>query len=80
MGAGGAVIIIDSGIGITVCDLWDEYYSGVLSEDGETEIYDLVISGRDTEGGPDVYLIFDNSEASSAYRKVSYSATVYTTE
>ena len=80
-GAGGTVILLDSGIKLNVYSSeGDEYYSGVLAETGEG-LSDWVVEWRDVAGDPlIVYILFDNSEASSAYRKISYSATVYSTE
>ena len=80
-GAGGTVILLDSGIKLNVYSSeGDEYYSGVLAETGEG-LSDWAVEWRGIGGDPlTVYILFDNSEASSAYRKVSYSATVYSTE
>ncbi len=80
-GAGGTVILLDSGIKLDVYSSeGDEYYSSVLAETGEG-LSDWAVELRGIGGDPlTVYILFDNSEASSAYRKVTYSATVYSTE
>jgi hypothetical protein len=80
-GAGGAIVLIDYGIKVNVYSSeGDEYYSSVLAETGEG-LSDWVVELRGIGDDPlTVFISFDNSEASSAYRKVSYSATVYSTE
>lgn len=79
-GAGGTIIIIDCGIKVNIYNSeGEEYYSDVFSEIGDG-ISDWVFEGRNTGGEPFIIsIVFDNSD-SSAYRKVSYSATVYSTE
>jgi len=79
-GAGGTIIIIDCGIKVNIYNSeGEEYYSGVFSEIGDG-ISDWVFEGCNTGGEPFIIsIVFDNSD-SSAYRKVSYSATVYSTK
>ena len=81
LGVGGTIILMDFGIKVNVYSSeGDEYYSGVLAKTGEG-LSDWAVEWRGIGGDPlTVYILFDNSEASSAYRKVSYSATVYSTE
>jgi len=79
LGAGGTIILYDYGIKVKVYDSnGEEIYQATLSDEGDKEITNIVADGQETDGEKYfVFLMFDNSETESVYRKVSYSATVY---